>query len=88
MVGDRLTWTSAQTLTYGPTTTQFATGTTNNATLSIPVTLNVDTLIKNPSASFGWRITDSGSQAAGDDLHVRNLRERNDEPSTAAGDQL
>ena len=61
-----LTWTSAQSLSYGPTTTQFSTGTTNNATISIPVTLNVDALIKNPSASFGWRITDGGSQATGD----------------------
>jgi hypothetical protein len=61
-----LTWTSAQTLSYGSATTTFATGTTNNATLSIPVTVDVDALIKNPSASFGWRITDGGSQATGD----------------------
>jgi hypothetical protein len=61
-----LTWTSAQSLSYGPTTTQFPTGTTANATLSIPVTLDVDALIKNPSASFGWRISDGGSQATGD----------------------
>ena len=30
------------------------------------MTVDVDALIKNPSASFGWRITDGGSQAAGD----------------------
>jgi len=61
-----LTWTSAQSLSYGSTTTQFATGTTTNATLSIPVTIDVDALIKNPSASYGWRISDGGSQATGD----------------------
>lgn len=61
-----LTWTIAQTLSYGSATTTFATGTTNNATLSIPVTVDVDALIKNTSASFGWRVTDGGSQATGD----------------------
>ena len=61
-----LTWNGAQSLSYGSTTTTFSTGTTNNATLSIPVTVDVDALIKNPSASYGWRITDGGSQATGD----------------------
>jgi hypothetical protein len=46
----------------GPTTT-FATGTTSGATLSIPVTIDVDALIKNPTANFGWRIDDEGSTA-------------------------
>ena len=48
---------TAQTLSYGSATTTFATGTTNNATLSTPVTVDVDALIKNSSASFGWRVT-------------------------------
>jgi hypothetical protein len=59
-----LTWTQAQTLTYGSgATTTFSTGTTNGATLSVPVTIDVDALIKNPSASYGWLITDGGSPA-------------------------
>jgi hypothetical protein len=61
-----LNWNSAQSLSYGGATTTFATGTTNNATLSIPVTIDVDALIKNTSANYGWRITDEGSQAGGD----------------------
>ena len=59
-----LTWNTAQTLSYGGATTTFATGTTNNVTVSIPVTIDVDALIKNPSASYGWRITDLGSGTA------------------------
>ncbi len=61
-----LTWTTAQSLSYGGTTTTFATGTTNNATLSIPVTVDVDAMIKHTVVNDGWRITDGGSQAAGD----------------------
>jgi hypothetical protein len=43
-----------------PTTT-FATGTTAGATLSIPVTIDIDALIKNSSANYGWRIDDEGT---------------------------
>lgn len=50
---------------YGPTTTTFATGTTNGATLSIPVTIDVDALIKSGTANYGWRISDGGSTATG-----------------------
>ena len=60
--GNTLTWNQAQALTYGSSaTTTFATGTTNGATLSATVTVDVDALIRNSSASFGWRITDLGS---------------------------
>jgi hypothetical protein len=45
-------------------TTTFLTGTTNGATLSIPVTIDVDALIKNPTALYGWRIDDEGSTAS------------------------
>ena len=63
---DTLTWNQAQTLSYGSsTTTTFATGTTNGATLSIPVTIDVDAQIKSPTATYGWRITDLGSTATG-----------------------
>jgi hypothetical protein len=61
-----LTWTQAQSLTYGAATTTFATGNTNGATLSIPVTVDVDALIKSSTANYGWRISDNGSAAGGD----------------------
>jgi hypothetical protein len=61
-----LSWNGAQSFGFGATTTTFATGTTNGATLNIPVTIDVDAVIKNPSASYGWRITDGGSAASGD----------------------
>jgi hypothetical protein len=64
--GNTLTWNQAQALTYGSSaTTTFATGTTNGATNSATVTIDVDALIKNPSANFGWRITDLGSTGTG-----------------------
>ena len=61
-----LTWTQAQSLTYGAATTTFATGNTNKVTVSIPVTVDVDALIKSSSANYGWRISDGGSAAGGD----------------------
>lgn len=61
-----LTWTQAQALSFGSSaTTTFATGTTNGATLSIPVTIDVDALIKNSTANYGWRINDLGSTGSG-----------------------
>jgi hypothetical protein len=61
---ETVTWTAAQLLTLGssPTTT-FSTGTTNGATLSVPVTIDIDALIKNPTANYGWLISDGGSTA-------------------------
>lgn len=56
-----LTWTAAQSLSYGSATTTFTTGTTSNTAKSATVTVDVDSLIKNPSASFGWRLSDTGS---------------------------
>jgi hypothetical protein len=53
-------FTGATALTYGATTTTFATGTTAN-TVSVPVTIDVDALIKNSTANFGWRISDAGT---------------------------
>ena len=61
---ESLNWTSAQTLTYGAATTTFHTGTTNNVTLSIPVTIDVDAKIKSASANYGWRIDDEGAISA------------------------
>jgi hypothetical protein len=63
--GATIDFTPALAYTYGPTTTTFATGTTNGATLSIPVTIDVDALIKSATANYGWRISDGGSTAAG-----------------------
>jgi hypothetical protein len=59
-----LTWTAAQALSYGATTTTFTTGTTNNTAKSATVTVDVDALIKNSSASFGWRLSDTGGTSA------------------------
>jgi hypothetical protein len=61
-----LTWNGTPSLTYGTQTTTFATGTSNGATLNIPVTIDVDAVIKSPTASYGWRISDGGSSATGD----------------------
>jgi hypothetical protein len=57
-----LTWNQAQSLSYGSPTTTVATGTTDGATLTATVTVDVDTLIRNASASFGWRISDTGAK--------------------------
>jgi hypothetical protein len=59
------TWNTAPTFGSSATTT-FATGTTNNATLSIPVTIDVDDLIKSSTANYGWRVSDGGSAASQD----------------------
>ena len=57
------TWNAAQSLSYGATTTSFATGTTNNVTKSVTVTVDVDALIKSSTANYGWRLSDSGASA-------------------------
>jgi hypothetical protein len=60
-----LTWNTAQTLTYGSAaTTTLTTGTANNTAKSVPVTVDIDALIKNTSANFGWRLSDSGATSA------------------------
>lgn len=61
-----IAWTAAQALTYGATTTTFPTGTTGGATLSIPVTIDIDALIKSATANYGWRISDGGATVTGD----------------------
>lgn len=57
------TWNGAQTLSYGSTTTSFTTGATSNVTKSVPVTVDVDALIKSGTANYGWRLADAGSSA-------------------------
>jgi hypothetical protein len=58
---ETLTWNQAQTLSYGSQTTSFTTGTTVNVTLNATVTVDVDDLIKNGTANYGWRLADSTS---------------------------
>jgi hypothetical protein len=58
-----LTWNAAQSLSYGSSVGSFTTGTTSGVTRSVTVTADVDSLIRNGSASFGWRLSDSGSAA-------------------------
>ena len=61
---ETLTWNQAQSVTYGSAaTTTFSTGTTNGATLNVPVTIDIDALIKNSTANFGWRISDAGASS-------------------------
>jgi hypothetical protein len=57
------TWNNVQTLSYGSTAGSFTTGTTSNVTRSVTVTADVDALIRNGSANFGWRLDDAGSTA-------------------------
>ncbi len=56
-----LTWNAAQSLAYGAATTTVDTGTSDGATLSATVTVDVDALIKAPGGRFGWRIDDEGA---------------------------
>ena len=58
-----LTWTGAQALSYGSSVGSFTTGTTSGVTRSVTVTADVDALIRNSSASFGWRLAESSSSA-------------------------
>jgi hypothetical protein len=58
------TWNTAQTYTYGAATTSFTTGATGNTARSATVTVDVDALIKNSSANFGWRLSDTGTGSA------------------------
>lgn len=57
------TWNDAQAFTVGSTTASFTTGTTNNVTKSVAVTGDVDALIKDGTASYGWRLSDAGASA-------------------------
>jgi hypothetical protein len=61
-----LPFATALALTYGTSTASFATGTTNNVAVPITVTADVDSFIKGPSTTFGWRISDGSAPAAGD----------------------
>jgi hypothetical protein len=82
-----LTWSQAQSLTYGSTTTTFTTGTTSGVTVSIPVTVDVDALFKNTSASYGWRITDGGSSASSDTTTFNTLNASSNIPQLVISDE-
>jgi hypothetical protein len=61
------TWNGATTWNTAPSTgSSFAsitTGTTNNVTKSVTVTADVDALIKNSSANYGWLISEASSSS-------------------------
>jgi hypothetical protein len=64
------TWSGSTTWNTQPSyaataTTTIASGTTNGATLSIPVTIDVDGWIKG-GTNYGWRIADLGTPASKD----------------------
>jgi hypothetical protein len=52
-----LTWNGAQALSYGANLATITTGTVSNVTKSVTVTADIDALIKNGGANFGWRIS-------------------------------
>jgi hypothetical protein len=59
------TWNTAPSVA-GAATTTFATGSTNNATVSVPVTIDADAFLKGSVSNLGWRISDGGSTVAQD----------------------
>jgi len=61
-----LPFATALALTYGTSTASFATGTTNSVAIPITVTADVDSFIKSPSTTFGWRISDGSAPVTGD----------------------
>lgn len=58
------TWSTAPSVAGGATAT-FATGASNDVTVNVPVTVDVDRFVKG-AANLGWRISDGGSAAARD----------------------
>lgn len=59
-----LTASQAGGLSMGSATTTFSTGKTNNVTVNVSVTVDVDALIKG-ATRYGWAITDTGSTGSG-----------------------
>jgi hypothetical protein len=59
-----LTWNSAQSLSFGSTTGTFTSGTTSGVSFAIAVTGDVDSMIKNSSSIYGWRISDPGGNSS------------------------
>jgi hypothetical protein len=61
------TWSGTTTWNSAPSTgspfASIATGTTSNVTKSVTVTADVDALIKNTSANYGWLISEASSTA-------------------------
>ena len=59
------TWSGSTTWNTAPSTgspfASIATGTTNNVTKSVTVTADVDALIKNSTANYGWLISEASS---------------------------
>jgi hypothetical protein len=58
-----LTWNAAQALSYGANLATITTGTVSNVTKSVTVTADIDALIKNGGANFGWRISEASSNS-------------------------
>ena len=54
-----LTWNGAQALSYGANFATITTGTVSSVTKSVTVTADIDALIKNGGANFGWRISEA-----------------------------
>ena len=61
------TWSGSTTWNTAPSTgssfASFTTGTTSNVTKSVTITADVDALIKNSSANYGWLISEASSSS-------------------------
>jgi hypothetical protein len=58
-----LTWNGAQALSYGANLATITTGTVSNVTKCVTDTADIDALIKNGGANFGWRISETSSNS-------------------------
>jgi hypothetical protein len=59
------TWNTSPSVA-GAATTTFASGVTNNTTVSVPVTIDADAFLKDSVSNLGWLISDGGSAVAQD----------------------
>jgi hypothetical protein len=75
-----LPFTTALGLTYGTSTASVGTGTTNGVQLSVTVTADVDSFIKAPSTTFGWRISDNAASSANDQTVLSSSEAASNKP--------
>ena len=79
------TWSGSTTWNTSPSfsasaTTSFATGTVNNVSVNVPVTIDVDDLVKG-ATNYGWRISDNGSASAGDTTQISSSNAASNHPT-------
>ena len=79
------TWNTQPTYAAAATRT-VASGTTNGATISIPVTVDVDGYVKG-GTNDGWRIADLGTQASGDTTTFATTNASSNKPQLVIDDE-